>query len=214
MLFATDNNLVLYFDMTRAMKECTITAERGELLAISTDPFTKENRTISPQLSTFNAQLSTLNSDWVNIDNCVGVVTRNNKKTNTIAFGDKQDNNSILTSKLYASYSNSPLSVLAGDKVGTRLMACYSNVTAEQTKQLNEQTKPVTDLPTNWEGYQVSDTDGSLYLILYNTTGKTDTRLNMEKIINTYHPRMTVILTVVDGEFVVLPMPTESSDKS
>jgi hypothetical protein len=74
--------------------------------------------------------------------------------------------------------------------------------------------KPVTDLPTNWEGYQVSDTDGSLYLVLYNTTGKTDTRLNMEKITNTYHPTMTVILTVVDGEFVVLPMPTESSNKS
>ena len=206
MLFVTGNNLVLYFDLTRATRECTVTAERGELLAISTDPFTKTTRTLTPQLSTKNNQLSTVNSDWVNIDNCVGVVTRNHKQANTIAFGDQQNNNSVLTSKLYASYSDTPLTLLAGDKVGTRLMACYSNVTAEQTQQLNQQLKPVTDLPTNWEGYQVHDTDGSLYLIIYNTTGKSDTRVNMEKINNTYHPRLTIIVTVVDGEFVVLPI--------
>ena len=113
MLFVTGNNLVLYFDMTRATRECTVTAERGELLAISTDPFTKTTRTLTPQLSTKNNQLSTVNSDWVNIDNCVGVVTRNHKQANTIAFGDQQNNNSVLTSKLYASYSDTPLTLLA-----------------------------------------------------------------------------------------------------
>ena len=214
MLFATCNNLVLYFDMTRAIKECTVKAERGGLLAISTDPFTREKRTFSPKLSTLNNQLSTLKSSWVNIDNCVGVLARNNKPQNTMAFGDQQNNNSVLTSKLYTFYSDQPLSVLAGDKVGTRLMACYSNVTAEQTQQLNQQMKPLTDLPTNWEGYQVSDTDGSLYLIIYNTTGKTDTRINIEKITNTYRPRLTIIATVVDGQFVVLPMAVNPTNKS
>ena len=213
MLFATGNNLVLYFDMTRTTRECTITKERGGLLAISTDPFTKTTRTLHPQPTT-NGQWSIVNGQWVNIDNCVGVVVRNDKQANTIAFGDQQDNNSILTSKLYASYSDSPRTMGVGDKVDTRLIAYYSNITADQTKQLNQQVKPVTDLPTNWEGYQVNDTDGSLYLVLYNTTGKTDTRLNMEKITNTYHPNMTIILTVVDGEFVVLPMTGTSSNQS
>ena len=213
MLFATGNNLVLYFDMTRTTRECTITKERGGLLAISTDPFTKTTRNLHPQPTT-NGQWSIVNGQWVNIDNCVGVVVRNDKQANTIAFGDQQDNNSILTSKLYASYSDSPRTMGVGDKVDTRLIAYYSNITADQTKQLNQQVKPVTDLPTNWEGYQVNDTDGSLYLVLYNTTGKTDTRLNMEKITNTYHPNMTIILTVVDGEFVVLPMTGNSSNQS
>ena len=214
MLFATDHNLVLYFDMTRAIRECTVKAERGGLLAISTDPFTRESRTIYPKNSPLTSQLSTLNSPWVNIDNCVGILTRKFSPSSCIAFGDQQNNNSILTSKLYAFYSNTPISLLAGDKVGTRLMACYSNVTAEQTQQLNQQMKPVTDLPTNWEGYQVSDTDGSLYLIIYNTTGKTDTRINIEKITNTYRPRLTIIATVVDGQFVVLPMAVNPTNKS
>ncbi|MBO4564064.1 MAG: hypothetical protein J5720_01360 [Bacteroidaceae bacterium] len=214
MLFATDHNLVLYFDMTRATRECTVKAERGGLLAISTDPFTRESRTIYPKISPLTSQISNLKSDWVNIDNCVGILTRKFSPSSCIAFGDQQNNNSILTSKLYAFYSDTPISLLAGDKVGTRLMACYSNVTAEQTQQLNQQMKPVTDLPTNWEGYQVSDTDGSLYLIIYNTTGKTDTRINIEKITNTYRPRLTIIATVVDGQFVVLPMAVNPTNKS
>ena len=214
MLFATDHNLVLYFDMTRATRECTVKAERGGLLAISTDPFTRESRTIYPKISPLTSQISNLKSDWVNIDNCVGILTRKFSPSSCIAFGDQQNNNSILTSKLYAFYSDTPISLLAGDKVGTRLMACYSNVTAEQTQQLNQQMKPVTDLPTNWEGYQVSDTDGSLYLIIYNTTGKPDTRINIEKITNTYRPRLTIIATVVDGQFVVLPMAVNPTNKS
>ena len=208
MLFTAGTNLVLYFDMTRAMLPCTVTKERGGLLAISTDPFTKENRAFTPQLSTFNSQLSTLNSPWVNIDNCLGVITRKEKQNN-IAFGDKQDNNSILTSKLYASYSDTPRTLNVGDKVNTRLVAYYSNVTAEQTQQLNQQLKPVDNLPAYWEGYQVFDTDGSLYLIIYNTSGRTDTRVKIEQLVNTYHPRLSIIVTVVDGELVVIPMDVE-----
>ena len=205
-LFASKHNLVLYFDIVKAIEDCTINKEKGGLLAISTDPFTKTERAFTPQFSPINAQLSTLNSNLISIDNCIGVLTRTDKANNMMAFGDQQNNNSILTSKLYPLYSEQPRKVRIGDRVDSRLIAYYSNVTSSDLSTLNAQLLTLSSLPNGWKGYKVSDTDGSTYLIIFNTTEPIPNKLKMDPLIQTYHPTLSIVITLVNGKIEVLPI--------
>ena len=208
-LFASHHNLVLYFDIVKAIADCTINSERGGLLAISTDPFTKEERTLTTfngQRLATNDQRSIVNGQWLNIDNCIGVLTRTERTDNTMAFGDQQNNNSILTSRLYPVYSDKPRSIRIGDRVDNRLIAYYSNVTTPQLSTLNNQCSMINGLPRGWKGYQVKDTDEATYLIIFNTAEPIANKLKMDKLLKTYNPTLSIIITLIDGKIEVLPI--------
>lgn len=208
LLFASHHNLVLYFDIVKAIADCTINSERGGLLAISTDPFTKVERTLATTNAqqTLNAQLSTINAPYINIDNCIGVLARTDRANNTMAFGDQQNNNSILTSRLYPIYSDKPQSVSIGDRVNSRLVAYYSNVSTSQLEALNSQCEVINNLPRGWKGYQVKDTDGATYLIIFNTVEPIVNKLKMDGLLQTYKPTLSIVVTLIDGKIEVLPI--------
>ena len=101
-LYSTPGNAVIYIDDVRAKQAATITAEKGGLMAISVDELTKTKRTLytadgHKQLD--GATLTRMNGPWVNIDNALGIVNLDSDKQ--IAFGEKANNNSIMTAKLY-----------------------------------------------------------------------------------------------------------------
>ena len=110
-LYSTPGNAFIYLDYVTANSACTVTAEKGGLLAISTDELTKLKRTLYYEdggeitwKQRDGSQQLTFSSDWVNIDNELAVIGHNGKK---MAFADRGANNSIYTSKLYPMYSNS-----------------------------------------------------------------------------------------------------------
>ena len=123
-----------------------------------------------------------------------------------MAFGDQQNNNSILTSKLYPLYSEQPRKVRIGDRVDSRLIAYYSNVTSSDLSTLNAQLLTLSSLPNGWKGYKVSDTDGSTYLIIFNTTEPIPNKLKMDPLIQTFHPTLSIVITLVNGKIEVLPI--------
>ena len=78
-------------------------------MAVSVDPFTKTERTLyyeGGQFVSDGSQLRTFHSNWVNIDNRIGIIAIG--ENNEMAFGDRQLINSIQTARLYPAYSNSP----------------------------------------------------------------------------------------------------------
>ena len=168
-IYSTPGNAVIYIDYVRANNTGTITAEKGGLVAISVDELTKTKRTIytegtHKQLD--GATFTTMEGNWVNVDNAVGIVGQNGKK---IAFGDKANNNSINTAKLYPMYSNVSRSFKAGDVVDRRNLVYYSNISAEQTKAMNEQLQVLTNrMPTGWNGVIAANPDGTNYLLASN----------------------------------------------
>lgn len=158
-IYSTQGNAVIYLDYVTALDNVAITAEQGGLMAISTDPFTSTSRKI------YND-----NSDWLNIDNHVGFVSRSGKK---MTFGNCSNNNSILTSKLYPLYSDSLRTVRKGEIVDSRHVIYYSNVDTTTTRQMSIQLQPLTSLEKGWGGVIASDPDGHEYLLLSNFCGST-----------------------------------------
>ncbi len=179
-IYSTPGNSLIYLDYVTANSAATITAEKGGLLAISTDELTKLSRTLyyakgqdgitHKQLD--GSTLTLMESDWVNIDNELGVVGQNGKM---IAFGDRGANNSIYTSKLYPMYSNQSRSVAAGTKVDCRNLVYYSSVDAEITAQMNKKLQVLAgQLPAGWNGVIAADPDGTMYLLACNFKGTTE----------------------------------------
>lgn len=179
-IYSTPGNALIYLDYVTANSAATITAEKGGLLAISTDELTKLSRTLyyakgqdgitHKQLD--GSTLTLMESDWVNIDNELGVVGQNGKM---IAFGDRGANNSIYTSKLYPMYSNQSRSVAAGTKVDCRNLIYYSSVDAETTAQMNKKLQVLAgQLPAGWNGVIAADPDGTMYLLACNFKGTTE----------------------------------------
>ena len=123
-----------------------------------------------------------------------------------MAFGDQQNNNSILTSRLYPIYSDKPQSVSIGDRVNSRLVAYYSNVSTSQLDALNSQCEVINNLPRGWKGYQVKDTDGATYLIIFNTVEPIVNKLKMDGLLQTYKPTLSIVVTLIDGKIEVLPI--------
>lgn len=174
-IYSTPSRALIYLDYVTANSACTITAEKGGLLAISTDELTKLSRTLYYNKSgeiahkqTDGSSLATFVSDWVNIDNQIGVVGLNSKM---IAFGDRGANNSIFTSKLYPMYSNTTRSVKAADVVDARNLIYYSLADAEETSKLATEVQPLrSQLPAGWNGVIASDTNCG-YLLISNFKG-------------------------------------------
>lgn len=170
-IYATPGNAVIYLDYVTANNNATISKEKGGLMAISTDPFTKEKRTLYYEGNdegniSDGKTFVDIPSEWVNIDGELGFTAPGNKG---MGFGDQANNNSILTSRLYTLYSDRQRDVRAGDVVDRRNVNYYTNVDAAMTRTMKRKTMSLTDkLPQGWNGTIVPDPDGVYYLLVSN----------------------------------------------
>lgn len=175
-IYATPGNAVIYLDYVTANNDASISKEKGGLMAISTDPFTKEKRTLYYEGNdegdiSDGKTFVDIPSEWVNIDGQLGFTAPGNKG---MGFGDRADNNSILTSRLYTLYSDRQRDVKAGDAVDRRNVNYYTNVDAAMTCTMKRKTISLTDkLPQGWNGTIVPDPDGVYYLLASNFKGTT-----------------------------------------
>lgn len=174
-IYSTPQNAIIYLDYITAKSAATITAEKGGLLAISTDELMKTTRTLyyekAGEITHKQSDGSTffkVQSDWVNIDNELGVVGMNNKN---IAFGDRGANNSIFTSKLYPMYSNENRSVTVGAVVDAHNLVYYSLQSAAETQAAAKTIMPLRSmLPEGWNGVIAPDA-GCSYILISNFRG-------------------------------------------
>ncbi|MBQ9559150.1 MAG: hypothetical protein IJV08_04105 [Bacteroidaceae bacterium] len=170
-IYSTPGNAVVYLDYVRGLTTGTLTGEQGGLMAISVDELTRTSRTLyydaegevkHKQLD--GSRLQRFQTNWLNIDNQVGFVSKSDKQ---MAFGDRQNNNSILTARLYPSYSSESRSFKSGTVVDRRNIVYYSNISAHETRRMEEQLQVLTDVvPTGWNGAIAADPDGTHYLLL------------------------------------------------
>ena len=178
-LYSTPGNAVIYIDYVRANTDVTISAEKGGLMAISVDELTKTKRTLyysepSGGSGYTHRQLdgstfTTMPGPWVNVDDALTIVNAGGKG---FAFGEKANNNSIMTAKLYGSYSKDSRTVRKDDVVDRRAIAYYSNMTANETNSFFSHVQQLTT-PEGWNGMIVPDGGGTsdYYMLLSNFAG-------------------------------------------
>ena len=177
-IYSTPGNAVIYIDNVRANSAATITAEKGGLMAISVDELTRTQRTLTTEsgsVTTDGSSLANLDGSWINIDGAVGIVTPVYRK---FAFGDKANNNSVMTAKLYTFYADQSRAVKANETVSRRAVAYYSNVDAATTQQLAQlNIQPST--PEGWNAMIAFDPDAAqtAYLLLSNFIGEKECEL-------------------------------------
>lgn len=168
-IFSTPGNAVMYLDYVRANGAATITKEQGGLMAISMDEMTKTSRKLfhsEGEATVTDGGTRKLSASWLNIDNELGFVGTGEKQ---MFFGDRANNNSVMTSKLYTLYNDKSRTVGQGDVVDRRAMVYYSNITADGTKALASQLIDLKEkVPTGWNGAMAFDPDGTGYLLLSN----------------------------------------------
>ena len=179
-IYSTPGNALIYLDLVQAVKPSSITRELGGLLAISTDPFTKERRVLhygdsNHKVSDGKAFIE-LGSSWVNIDNSIGVVAPGR---DVMAFGDRSLSNSIETSKFYPLYSAERRRFNAGDVVDMRQLVYYSDTDAPTTRAMAQAIQPLSGkIARGWNGIIVPDPDGTLYMLLSNFGGADTCRVS------------------------------------
>ena len=208
-IYSTPQNAIIYLDYVTANSAATITAEKGGLLAISTDELMKTQRTLYysektdskatiRHKQTDGSTFMTLNSEWVNIDNELGIVSTGNGKK--VGFGDRGANNSIYTSKLYPVYANDSRSVKAGDIVDARNLVYYSNIDASKTQTMAAKVASLrTLLPQGWNGAIAADSDAS-YILISNFKG-TSTSATIEGLqYNGWAPVLEATTTIADSK--------------
>ena len=206
-IYSTPGNAVIYIDNVRAKQDVTIKKEKGGLMAVSMDELTKTSRTLYyPDYSAdFDCQcftskevdgntFTTLPGPWVNIDNTFSVIMPltshlSSPTSKSTAFGERANNNSIMTAKLYASYSDESRTVKKDSLVDSRATAYYSNITAEQTNQFFQDMQQLTPLTSQlspldgWNGVIVPDGDGeygpdcTYFMLLSNFSGEKECTL-------------------------------------
>ncbi|WP_434504064.1 hypothetical protein [Prevotella sp.] len=135
-IVSTKDDKIVFSDSIIALRDVEITGEFSGLLAISMDPFTATSRhfvTENDSFDTDGAGLRIMNTGWVNIDNCLSVITPDQS---TMAFGDITNNNSILTAKLYPLYNDKRGKFNKGELVANSRVIYICNTTAEQTRIL------------------------------------------------------------------------------
>ncbi len=183
-LAATKGNAVVYMNNVKGLTSGTISGRRGGLLAISTDPFTKEQRTIysaEGEFTSDGAAKQTLQSQWANIDGSVGIVTLGG--TGQMAFGDRSLNNSIQCAKFYPLYSDDSESFAGGQTVDRSTVIYYSRVDAATTESLQHQATSLAEqLPEGWNGATFADTDGSQYLVVANLAGGSKNKATLKDL--------------------------------
>ena len=187
-LAATQGNAVVYMNNVKGLQNGTITGRRGGLLAITTDPFTAEERTIysSEGESTSNGTATTTwTTSWANIDNSVGIVTLGG--TGRMAFGDRALNNSIQCAKFYPIYSQGNESFTSGKVVDKSTIIYYSKVDATETEALQKQAVSLAEqLPEGWNGVKFADPDGTRYLIVTNLAGGSNNKAELKGLVSEY----------------------------
>ncbi len=193
-IYSTPGNAVIYLDHVEVLKPCTIMRKQGGLMAISTDEFTRKERTLyyHPEpygeddedydydmptntiksVTTSGDSLLKLNTIWINIDNQLGILAPSN---NQIAFGDRSNNNSIMTSKLYAHYDDGEWNnreLEPGELVNQRELVFFTGVTAEETMRLCQKLRPLYAEHHGWNSIMVDDPDGTEYYLVSHLTGE------------------------------------------
>lgn len=179
-LYATSGNAVILVDALKANSATTVSSEQGGMMGISVDEFTHTQRTIyynGGSVTTDGASYKTWTSPWSNIDNYLGFVVTKHGETVTGAFGDKSNNNSIMTAKIYPSYNGSS-SAVGTSMNHIRGFVYYTGVTATETATLSAALQDLTLLPSwpeGWHGVLVPDPDGTYYMLLTNLFAADDT---------------------------------------
>ncbi|MCR4994611.1 MAG: hypothetical protein K6A32_04410 [Bacteroidales bacterium] len=185
---ATTGNAVVYMNCVKALQDATISGRRGGLLAITTDPFTAEERTIysaEGEVKGNGAATMTMQTEWANIDGSIGIVTLGG--TGQMAFGDRALNNSIQCAKFYPLYSNTSESVTADKTVDRSAVVYYSKVDATATEALQAQATSLADLlPDGWNGLTFSDTDKTRYLCIANLAGGSKNKAELKDLASDY----------------------------
>ena len=207
-IYSTPTNAVIYIDYVRANDNVTITKEKGGLMAISMDELTKPKRTFyfeggerySEKLldgSTFTK----MNTNWVNISNELTVVSMSDKQ---MAFGEKANNNSIMTAKLYASYSDVSRQVKKGDVVDRRNVIYYTGSDLFDGAGMAEAIIPL-NTPEGWHGIIAAENNGSgatgaiHYLLLSNFCSDQKCTLTEVKAKEIGAPVFDVLTTIKDN---------------
>lgn len=170
-LYATPGNAVVYADLVRANDTATIAHERGGLMAISVDELTKTKRRFYDETGVQvldGGKMVFFQGAWVNVDQVLGVVALGGQK---MAFGERDVNNSILTAKLYSSFSNVARKVVKGDVVGRRAMFYYTNIDTETTANLAKLNQQLT-AAEGWNAVLAFDPDSTAYLMLARFAGE------------------------------------------
>lgn len=204
-IYSTPGNAVIYMNEVTAKEDCTVKEKKDGLLAISVDEMTVPIRTLyysepqSGETPTDEVPITSLQTDgskfqslsttgWVNIDNEVGIAT--GMPQGKIAFGDRRNNNSILTALLYPMYQyhEAPMEVKEGELVASNNIVYYSNISSEETRHMRQGiaywgATPMSDKPRaphGWGATLVPDPDGSLYLLASNFRGEEKVALQLD----------------------------------
>ena len=173
-IYSTPGNAVIYLDRVCAEDDVTVRRALGGLMAISMDEFTATERDIYTAdcpggRRVDGDSLCRFATDWANIDNDLGFVSPGNR---AMALGDRANNNSIMTAKLYPLYSDTPRSVTRGELVDSRYLIYYTSVSAAETEALRDRSLSLAGiLPEGWGGIIAADPDGAYYLLLSNFAG-------------------------------------------
>lgn len=173
-IYSTPGNAVIYLDYVQGLESGTITSEYGGLMAISVDEFTSTSRTIhyeGGKKTSDGQSLLEMTTNWMNIDNEVGFVSRSDK---VMSFGDRSANNSIMTAKAYASFDKRRRHFDKGSVVDRRHIIWYSRIDAQTTAAMEAGLQPLTDmLPEGWNGVIAPDPDGTYHLLVSHFAGET-----------------------------------------
>ncbi|KAG4103726.1 hypothetical protein H8356DRAFT_1643875 [Neocallimastix lanati (nom. inval.)] len=217
-IYSTPNNAIIYIDYVTAITDVTITAELGGMLAISTDELMKTKRTLyfdnsanivgQGEIKLANGEsiafkqfdgssFIQIKSEWVNVDNELGVVSMNGKK---IGFGDRGSNNSIYTSKLYPMFSTNIREVKENEVIDARNLVYYSLTNAEETESFAKTVMKLVDqLAQGWNGVIAADREAA-YIFISNFKGDEECTLSGIKY-GEYAPIFPKLKTsIVNGE--------------
>ena len=142
-LYSTPQNALIYLDYVTANADATITAEKGGLLAISTDELMKTSRTLyynkgqgarsKGQQTTDGSQMVTFEGSWVNIDNELGVIKTVDNGQLTVDSSMRSVRNKA-TANCQLSTVNCQLTMAFGDRSAnnsiftSKLYPLYSNI--------------------------------------------------------------------------------------
>ena len=183
-LAATRGNAVVYMNNVKGLQSGTITGRRSGLLAITTDEFTRPQRTLyyaGGRTQSDGKKMVQFDGSWANIDNSIGIVTLGG--TDKMAFGEQGNNNSILCSKFYPLYSTQNEAFTKDKVVDRSIVVYYSQVDSAQTAALASQTISLTEqLPAGWNGVIVSDPDGERNLIIANLAGGSKNKAELKDL--------------------------------
>ena len=200
-IYSTPGNAVIYIDYVTGLGQGTITCEQGGLMAISTDTLTRTHRTLHTADGTHTldgTRRINFNTNWVNIDNALGIVAPNGK---LMAFGDQANNNSVLTSKLYAAYSDKKRPFDKGTVVDCRNIVYYSNIDAATTHRMGQELSPLRSvLPMGWNGVLTADPNGLRYLLVSNFCG--EKRASLTGITTSLGAPVLPVPTIIRGALV------------